>query len=232
MLCLQRGEDDGFYYTIITGAPVHEASQLNIFNTVKHGCCRHKKALKRTLIVLVLLSILLCALAFAAIHGAARLFNHTMSRQTMLRGTITVETLAPHITGYVQFTNLVWKDPDGHLILYVPDGSLSVRPWDIITRSIKSTTLTNITLNNATIAAYFDEKNQLDLIAQDEKEKKDGTEKRQPFSGPHPQYQLEWPETACLTGSQQLPAGIVSYEPSLCYGKRQRPYRHVHGKTG
>lgn len=179
MLCLQRGEDDGFYYTIITGAPVHEASQLNIFNTVKHGCCRHKKALKRTLIVLVLLSILLCALAFAAIHGAARLFNHTMSRQTMLRGTITVETLAPHITGYVQFTNLVWKDPDGHLILYVPDGSLSVRPWDIITRSIKSTTLTNITLNDATIAAYFDEKNQLDLIAQDEKEKKDGTEKKQ-----------------------------------------------------
>lgn len=132
---------------------------MNVFNAVKNGCCCHKKALKRTLIVLVFLSVLLCALAFAAIHGAARLFNHTMSRQTMLRGTITVETLAPHITGYVQFTNLVWKDPDGHLILYVPDGSLSVRPWDIITRSIKSTTLTNITLNDATIAAYFDEKN-------------------------------------------------------------------------
>ena len=151
-----------------------------------------------TLIVLVLLSVLLCALAFAAIHGAARLFNHTMSRQTMLRGTITVETLAPHITGYVQFTNLVWKDPDGHLILYVPDGSLSVRPWDIITRSIKSTTLTNITLNNATITAYFDEKNQLDLIAQDEKEKKDGTEKRQPRSfQDRIRTSTEWPETAC-----------------------------------
>lgn len=181
MLCLQRGEGHEFHHTITSGICPEKAARLNGFNAVKKGCCQHKKALKRTLIVLIFCSVLFCALVFAAIHGAARLFNHTMARQTMLRGTVTVETLAPHITGYVQFTNLVWKDPDGHLILYVPDGSLSVRPWDIITRSIKSTTLTNITLNDATIVAYFDEKNHLDILTQDE-EKKDGTEKKQPRS--------------------------------------------------
>ena len=67
MLCLQRGEDHEFHHTITSGICPEKAARLNGFNAVKKGCCQHKKALKRTLIVLIFCSVLFCALVFAAI---------------------------------------------------------------------------------------------------------------------------------------------------------------------
>lgn len=151
-----------------------------MFNTIATFLQSHKKALKRTAAIVIAAVVVFFFLALGAMHGAAHLFNRAVAKQDMLRGTITVETLAPSITGRVSFTELVWKDPEGHVILYVPDGSFTVRPWDIVTRSIKSTTITDLTLNDATIATYFDDNMQMDIIAKtpEEKKKEDGHKKK------------------------------------------------------
>ena len=113
--------------------------------------------------------ITLLVLAQLARKGAAELFNRAMEKQTMLRGTITVESLMAHITGDVNFENLVWKEPDGDLILHIPEGSFHVRPWDVITRNFKSTSIQQLTLKNAVIAVRFNENMQVDFLDQNPK---------------------------------------------------------------
>ena len=110
--------------------------------------------------------IVLLALAQIASRGAAFLFNREMEKQDMLRGTITVDSIMAHITGDVNFENLVWREPDGDLILQVPEGSFHVRPWDVITRNFKSTTVQEITLKNAVISIRFDENMKVDFLDQ------------------------------------------------------------------
>ena len=126
--------------------------------------------------------ITMLVLAQLARRGAAEIFNREMEKQTMLRGNITVESLMAHINGDVSFENLVWKEPDGDLVLHVPEGSFHVRPWDVITRNFKSTTIQQLTLKNAVISVRFDENMQVDFLDQkpaklvhpkEEKEKKE-----------------------------------------------------------
>ena len=126
--------------------------------------------------------ITLLVLAQLARKGAAELFNRAMEKQTMLRGTITVESLMAHITGDVNFENLVWKEPDGDLILHVPEGSFHVRPWDVITRNFKSTSIQQLTLKNAIISVRFNENMQVDFLDQGQKKltlPKEETEKKE-----------------------------------------------------
>ena len=121
-------------------------------------------------------------LAQLARKGAAEIFNREMEKQTMLRGTITVESLMAHITGDVSFENLVWKEPDGDLILHVPEGNFHVRPWDVITGHFKSTTIQQLTLKNAVISVRFNENMQVDFLDQDPKKltlPKETTEKKE-----------------------------------------------------
>jgi len=133
-----------------------------------------------------------CIIAFLGLaqvlsRGAARIFNTEMEKQTMLRGTITVDSIMGHITGDVNFENLVWREPDGDLILQVPEGSFHVRVWDVITRNFKSTSIQQLTLKNAVISIRFNEKMQVDFLDQkspdmlqskEEKEKEKETEEK------------------------------------------------------
>ena len=99
---------------------------------------RHKISVAAAIAsVIVSILVILGLLQFAK-RGAAFIFNREMEKQTMLRGSITVETLMAHITGDVNFENLVWKEPDGDVILHIPEGSFQVRLWDVITRRFKA----------------------------------------------------------------------------------------------
>ena len=118
-------------------------------------------------LVIVSILVILGLLQFAR-RGAAFIFNREMEKQTMLRGTITVEELMAHITGDVNFENLVWKEPDGDLVLQIPEGSFRVRLWDVITRNFKATSIQHLTLKNAVIAVRFNENMQVDFLDQKE----------------------------------------------------------------
>ena len=116
-------------------------------------------------LVIVSILVILGLLQFAR-RGAAFIFNREMQKQTMLRGTITVESFMAHITGDVNFENLVWKEPDGDLILQIPEGSFQVRLWDVITRNFKATSIQQLTLKNAVISVRFNENMQVDFLDQ------------------------------------------------------------------
>ena len=116
-------------------------------------------------LVIVSILVILGLLQFAR-RGAAFIFNREMEKQTMLRGSITVETLMAHITGDVNFENLVWKEPDGDVILHIPEGSNQVRLWDVITRRFKATSIQQLTLKNAVISVRFNENMQVDFLDQ------------------------------------------------------------------
>ena len=127
---------------------------------------RHKISVAAAIAsVIVSILVILGLLQFAR-RGAAFIFNREMQKQTMLRGTITVETLMAHITGDVNFENLVWKEPDGDVILHIPEGSFQVRLWDVITRRFKATSIQHLTLKNAVISVRFNENMQVDFLDQ------------------------------------------------------------------
>lgn len=127
---------------------------------------------QRTGIFFCTAAAVLLLLAVSASHGAAYMFNRIAANQDVVKGSLTVNTIAADLQGRITFTDLVWDDASGNRILYVPSGSLRVNPWDfILHRRIKTTTLREVTLNDSTVTAYFDKDMQADLIGQDEAER-------------------------------------------------------------
>ena len=84
----------------------------------------------------------------------------------MLKGSVTLGSIDADIWGRVEFQNLVWLDIDGQPIVHVPQGRFKVRTWDIITRSISTSTIKELELDNALFAVRFNRKMQLDIFEQ------------------------------------------------------------------
>lgn len=147
---------------------------MRIWENVKS----HKKAYKYSLgtVVIVLLAIL--GILQMLSRGAAYIFNAEMEKQTLLRGTIRVETITAHINGHVYFENLEWLDPTGETIMFVPSGDFHVRVWDVFTKNIKSTTLQELTLNNAVFCVKLDENMKVDFLKQSEALEELGEQKK------------------------------------------------------
>lgn len=143
-----------------------------MFSSVKSFFVKYKKFFYVLGILILSVILILFVLAQFASRGAAGIFNREMARQQMLRGTITVEKISANINGDVVFENLLWLEPDGDVILSVPEGSFHARPWDVITRNIKSTTIQKLELKNALISVRFDEEMRLDFLKQKRRPKK------------------------------------------------------------
>ena len=123
---------------------------------------------KRMGVIFTALLLILLVSALLASHGAAFIFNRVMETQSVVKGTIHVNTLSADIRGHVNFTDLEWDDPDGMPILVVPTGSFKVNPWDfILHRSLKTTTLREITLNDSTVSVKFDKDMSAQIIPSD-----------------------------------------------------------------
>lgn len=120
-----------------------------------------KKALLITAAVIVI-AVVLVLEVFS--RGAAAIFNQAMTEQDMLKGDITAEKIVAHINGHVTFTGLEWKDAEGRLILRVPEGSFHVRPWDVVTGHIKSTTIQELTLKHAEVSVHLADDMTVDFI--------------------------------------------------------------------
>ena len=102
---------------------------------------------KRIGVIFTAILLMLLVSALFASHGAAFIFNRVMETQSVIKGTIHVNTLSADIRGQVNFTDLEWDAPDGTPVLFVPSGSFKVNPWDfILHRSLKTTTLREISI--------------------------------------------------------------------------------------
>lgn len=126
--------------------------------------CQQNKIFKVIVILLAVLIIGLFIFLEILSRGAAMVFNQAMENQDMLRGSIKVEKLLAHINGHVTFENLVWKDTSGNTILKVPSGSFKVRLIDVMTNNLKSTTIQELTLNDAVVSIHLADDMQVDFI--------------------------------------------------------------------
>lgn len=123
----------------------------------------YKKGLKGIAAFLAIGAIIVFVLATIASRGMGLIFTEVMARQTMLRGTVTVESLSATPWGTLTFTGLVWKDPDGHELLNAPSGKIRVNMWDVVTRNFKSSAINGIELDDAVMVFDLDENNRLDF---------------------------------------------------------------------
>ena len=124
----------------------------------------YKKGLKGIAAFLAIGAIIVFVLATIASHGMGVIFNEVMARQTMMRGTVTVESLTATPWGTLSFTDLVWKDPEGRELLTVPSGKIRVNMWDVITRNFKASAIRGIELNDAIIVVDLDDDNRVDFV--------------------------------------------------------------------
>lgn len=124
----------------------------------------YKKGLKGIAAFLVIGAIVFFVLATIASRGMGVIFNEVMARQTMMRGTVTVESLSATPWGTLSFTDLVWTDPDGRRLVTVPDGKIRVNMWDVVTRNFKASAINGIELNDAIIVIDLDENNRIDFV--------------------------------------------------------------------
>ena len=124
----------------------------------------YKKGLKGIAAFLAIGAIVFFVLATIASRGMGVIFNEVMARQTMMRGTVTVESLSATPWGTLSFTDLVWTDPDGRRLVTVPDGKIRVNMWDVVTRNFKASAINGIELNDAIIVVDLDENNRIDFV--------------------------------------------------------------------
>ena len=124
----------------------------------------YKKGIKGIAAFLAIGAIVFFVLATIASRGMGVIFNEVMARQTMMRGTVTVESLSATPWGTLSFTDLVWTDPDGRRLVTVPDGKIRVNMWDVVTRNFKASAINGIELNDAIIVVDLDENNRIDFV--------------------------------------------------------------------
>ena len=124
----------------------------------------YKKGLKGIAAFLAIGAIVFFVLATIASRGMGVIFNEVMARQTMMRGTVTVESLSATPWGTLSFTGLVWTDPGGRRLVTVPDGKIRVNMWDVVTRNFKASAINGIELNDAIIVVDLDENNRIDFV--------------------------------------------------------------------
>ena len=124
----------------------------------------YKKGLKGIAAFLAIGAIVFFVLATIASRGMGIIFNEVMARQTMMRGTVTVESLSATPWGTLSFTDLVWTDPDGRRLVTVPSGKIRVNMWDVVTRNFKASAINGIELDDAVIVVDLDENNRIDFV--------------------------------------------------------------------
>ena len=128
-------------------------------------------------IVLVVIALALTGAYFwlcrMAGDKALEIFNREMARQHLLEGSVAVESISADMWGNVGFRGLKWLDADGEPVVFVPDGRFKVKPWDVVTGSVKLGSLQEAELNNPVIAIRFNKEMRPSFLPKAEK-KQDG----------------------------------------------------------
>ncbi|MBO6303967.1 MAG: hypothetical protein J6M62_02680 [Selenomonadaceae bacterium] len=107
--------------------------------------------------IIVLFIILPFLYLFVLARSAAWVFNRAMAEQKMFNGTVTVEKIYGSISGKTDFEGLRWQNEMGETILYIPEGTIGVKPLDILQGKFETETLYRIRLKNAKIRLGLDD---------------------------------------------------------------------------
>lgn len=152
----------------------------------------HPKLYIGIIIVVIVLTgayLWLCRLAG---ERAAEIFNAEMARQHTLEGSIAVDSISADMWGNVAFRGLKWMDSAGDPVVFVPDGRFKVKPWDVITGSVKLSSLEEAELNHPVFAIRFN-KNMQPSFLPEKKTVSDGESKKR-YGGLHINLQDKLPQ--------------------------------------
>ncbi len=106
--------------------------------------------------------------------GAAQIFNAVAEHRRLFPGRVTVDAISANVLGQVSFQNLIWTRDDGTLLAKIPDGTVRLRVWDVVTRNIGTKTVSEANFNNAYIHVFLDdEQRSLDVTEAPEEGEKD-----------------------------------------------------------
>lgn len=108
-------------------------------------------------LIIAVVAIAFYAMAYGASLQAAALFNRIMASQKLIEGNIQVETLSATPWGSVTFTNLKWTDDTDSNVVVIPEGSFKVKPWDVVWRQLKPSSITEATISDADMTFVFDD---------------------------------------------------------------------------
>ena len=133
-------------------------------------------------IVLVVIALALTGVYFwlcrMAGDKALEIFNREMARQHLLEGSVAVESISADMWGNVAFSGLKWLDADDEPVVFVPDGRFKVKPWDVVTGSVKLSSLQEAELNNPVIAIRFNKEMRPSFLPKAEKKTEGAAELR------------------------------------------------------
>lgn len=128
------------------------------------------------MLILAVVAIVAAFYAFCWILslGAAQIFNAVAEHRRLFPGRVTVDAISADVFGRVSFQNLIWTRDDGTLLVKIPDGTVRLRVWDVVTRNIGTKTVTEASFNNAYFHVFLDdEQRPLDVTKETEAGGKD-----------------------------------------------------------
>ena len=113
-------------------------------------------------LTMLLLAIVACVAAFYAFCwilslGAAQIFNAVAEHRRLFPGHVKVEAVSADVRGRVYFRNLIWTRDDGTVLAKIPDGTVRLRVWDVVTRNIGTKTVSEASFNNAYFHIFLDD---------------------------------------------------------------------------
>ncbi len=152
-------------------------------------------------LVLAGVYLMLCRLAGAR---ALEIFNREMARQTVLEGSVAVDSITADMWGNVGFRGLKWLDAEGEPVVFVPDGRFKVKPWDVVTGSLKLDSLEEAELNNPVIAVRFNKDMRPAFLP--ERKKTESGEPKQRRRGLHINLNGDLPECRVVINNCTLTA--------------------------
>lgn len=126
--------------------------------------CKNRKFYLLISAILLLMAAVYFFLSHIASTKAESIFRREMSRQRVMTGSVTADSIKADPFGNVVFTNLVWLDVNGEPVLQVPQGRFKVSVWDIISGRTDMDTLQRVELDDAVLSVRFDENMRLDVL--------------------------------------------------------------------
>lgn len=119
--------------------------------------------------VAVLIVIALIVWQFA-VYRAAALFNAAMSKQNIFKGVVETESLSCDLAGNISFYNMHWKTDKGETIVNIPKGKIRINPEDMLTLRVNPNTIRELTLEEADLRLFFNDKMKLEFLISKESE--------------------------------------------------------------
>ncbi len=106
-------------------------------------------------------AVILMAVYFVVCNIASKhaleIFRREVEKQKVLEGIVSVEDIQANLFGEVSFVKLQWVNPEGTVVANIPEGNFKVKPLDIILKKIRTTTIEELSLTNATVNIAFED---------------------------------------------------------------------------